>query len=226
MKNEGYIMTTIKIESISKKIKGVAIINDVSMTLYSGRVIGFRGVNGSGKTMMMRLIAGLILPTKGTIRIDGKLLGKDITFPESIGILLENPAFLDAYSGFQNLKMLASIRNEIDDERINQVLDLVGLDPKSSKKKYKSYSLGMKQRLGIAGAIMEQPDIVILDEPTNSLDTDGVELVRQIVRQEKERGAIVIIACHDTDILDELADEIHYLENGSLIKTTAGSYQS
>lgn len=220
------MMTTIRIESVSKKIKGVTIINDVSMTLYSGRVIGLRGVNGSGKTMMMRLIAGLILPTKGTIQIDGKLLGKDITFPESIGILLENPAFLDTYSGFQNLKMLASIRNEIDDEKINQVLDLVGLDPKSSKKKYKSYSLGMKQRLGIAGAILEHPDIVILDEPTNSLDTDGVELVKQIVRREKERGAIVIIACHDTDILDELADDIHYLENGSLIKTTAGSHQS
>lgn len=220
------MMTTIRIESVSKKIKGVTIINDVSMTLYSGRVIGLRGVNGSGKTMMMRLIAGLILPTKGTIQIDGKLLGKDITFPESIGILLENPAFLDTYSGFQNLKMLASICNEIDDEKINQVLDLVGLDPKSSKKKYKSYSLGMKQRLGIAGAILEHPDIVILDEPTNSLDTDGVELVKQIVRREKERGAIVIIACHDTDILDELADDIHYLENGSLIKTTAGSHQS
>lgn len=220
------MMTTIKIESVSKKIKGVTIINDVSMTLYSGRVIGLRGVNGSGKTMMMRLIAGLILPTKGTIQIDGKLLGKDITFPESIGILLENPAFLDSYSGFQNLKMLASIRNEIVDTRIKQVLELVGLDPKSSKKKYKSYSLGMKQRLGIAGAILEHPDIVILDEPTNSLDTDGVELVKQIVRQEKERGAIVIIACHDMDILDELADDIHYLENGSLIKTTAGSHQS
>lgn len=219
-------MTTIKIESVSKKIKGVTIINDVSMTLYSGRVIGLRGVNGSGKTMIMRLIAGLILPTQGTIQIDGKLLGKDITFPESIGILLESPAFLDSYSGFQNLKMLASIRNEIDGSRIKQVLELVGLDPKSSKKTYKNYSLGMKQRLGIAGAILEHPDIIILDEPTNSLDTDGVELVKQIVRQEKERGALVIIACHDTDILDELADDIHYLENGSLIKTTAGSYHS
>lgn len=216
-------MTTIHIESVTKKLKGVTVINDVSMTLSSGKVSGLRGVNGSGKTMLMRLIAGLILPTKGTIQIDGKRLGKDITFPKSLGILLENPAFLDSYSGFQNLKMLASIRDEINDTRIMQVLDKVGLTPESSRKKYKKYSLGMKQRLGIAGAIMEQPDIVILDEPTNSLDTSGVERVKEIVLQEKERGAAVIIACHDTDILDELADDIHYLENGSLVKTTTRS---
>lgn len=219
------MMTTIQIENVSKKLKSVMVINDVSMTLSSGKVTGLRGVNGSGKTMMMRLIAGLILPTKGTIDIDGKRLGKEITFPESIGILLENPAFLDSYSGFQNLKMLASIRDEIDDQRIKDVLEQVGLSPESSKKKYKKYSLGMKQRLGIAGAIMEQPNIVILDEPTNSLDTNGVERVKEIVRQEKARGAIVVLACHDTDILDELADEIHYLENGSLIKRTARSSQ-
>lgn len=219
-------MTTIQIKNVTKKIKGITVINDVSMTLASGMVTGLRGVNGSGKTMMMRLIAGLILPTKGSIKIDGKILGKDITFPESIGILLENPAFLDAYSGFQNLRMLASIRNEIGDMRINDVLAQVGLDPDGSKKKYKRYSLGMKQRLGIAGAILEQPDIVILDEPTNSLDTNGVELVKQIVRQEKERGAVVVLSCHDTDILDELADDIHYLENGSVIETTGRLYQT
>ncbi|WP_062105420.1 ABC transporter ATP-binding protein [Bacillus niameyensis] len=219
-------MTTIQIERVTKKIKGVTVINDVSMTLSSGMVTGLRGVNGSGKTMLMRLIAGLILPTEGTIKIDGKILGKDLTFPESIGILLENPAFLDSYSGFQNLKMLASIRNEIDDTRIKEVLTQVGLDSDSGRKKYKKYSLGMKQRLGIAGAIMEQPEIVILDEPTNSLDTNGVERVKQIVLQEKERGAVVIIACHDTDILDELADDIHYLENGTLVKSTARSQRT
>lgn len=219
-------MTTIQIKNVTKKIKGITVINDVSMTLASGMVTGLRGINGSGKTMMMRLIAGLILPTKGSIEIDGKTLGKDITFPESIGILLENPAFLDAYSGFQNLKMLSTIRNEIDDMRINDVLVQVGLDTNGGKKKYKRYSLGMKQRLGIAGAILEKPDIVILDEPTNSLDTNGVELVKQIVRREKERGAVVVLSCHDTDILDELADNIHYLENGSVIETTGRLYQT
>lgn len=216
-------MATIKIENVSKKIKKAIVINDVSMTLSSGKVTGFRGVNGSGKTMLMRLISGLILPTSGTITIDDQELGKEITFPESIGILLENPAFLDVYSGFQNLKMLASIRNEIEDKRIWEVLDKVGLGLKSGKKKYKSYSLGMKQRLGVAGAILELPDIVILDEPTNSLDTDGVELIKAIILEEKERGALVIIACHDTDILDELADDIHYLENGSVVESIIGS---
>lgn len=213
-------MTIIELKNVSKKIRGVTVIDDISMTLSSDRVAGLRGINGSGKTMLMRLIAGLILPTGGTIKIDDKLLGKEITFPESIGILLENPAFLDSYSGFQNLEMLASIRDQIDDDQINQTLKFVGLNEESAKKKYKKYSLGMKQRLGIAGAIMEQPDIVILDEPTNSLDTSGVELVKEIVRHEKERGAVVIIACHDADILDELADEIYYLEEGSLVKTT------
>lgn len=216
------MMTTIQIENVSKKIKKVKVINDISMTLSAGKVTGFRGVNGSGKTMLMRLITGLILPSEGTITINGKQLGKEITFPESIGILLENPAFLDSYSGFQNLKMLASIRNEIDVKRIWEVLDKVGLDAKSSEKKYKSYSLGMKQRLGIAGAILEQPNILILDEPTNSLDTDGVELIKGIIREEKERGALVILACHDTDILDELADDIHYLENGSMVDSMIG----
>lgn len=212
-------MTTIHLNQVNKKIEGITVINDISMTLSSGIVTGLRGVNGSGKTMLMRLIAGLILPSKGTIEIDGKILGKDITFPKSIGILLENPAFLDTYSGLQNLKMLASIRNEVDDTGIEKVLDQVGLDTKSRKMKYKKYSLGMKQRLGIAGAIFERPDIIILDEPTNSLDTKGVELVKQIVQQEKERGAVIIISCHDTDILEELADNIYFLENGSLVET-------
>ncbi|MBM7542282.1 ATP-binding cassette domain-containing protein [Amphibacillus cookii] len=213
-------MTTIQMKNVSKKIKGTTVINDVSITCSSGQVTGLRGVNGSGKTMLMRLIAGLILPTKGTIEIDGKQLGKDITFPDSIGMLLENPSFLDAYSGLQNLKMLASIRKEVDDQRIKEVLAQVGLSLESGKKKYKKYSLGMKQRLGIAGVILEYPDIVILDEPTNSLDTSGVELVKKIVRQEKERGAVVIITCHDTDILDELADSIYLLENGTLAEIT------
>ncbi|WP_062046892.1 ATP-binding cassette domain-containing protein [Bacillus sp. JCM 19034] len=213
-------MTTIKIDNVSKKIKGVTVIHNVSLTLSSGEVIGLRGVNGSGKTMLMRLIAGLILPTEGSIEIDGKQLGKELTFPESIGLLLENPAFLDSYSGLQNLQMLAEIRNDINMTRIQQVLTAVGLSSEASKKKYKKYSLGMKQRLGIAGAVMEQPDIVILDEPTNSLDTDGVELVKNIVRHEKERGALVVMTCHDTSILDELADKIYYLENGSIVRSS------
>lgn len=159
----------VELKNVSKSIRGADIINDVSARFESGVVTGLKGVNGSGKTMILRLIAGLIRPTKGEVVIDGEILWRDISFPKSIGILIENPAFLDYYSGFDNLKLLASIQNRIDDEKIRNTIKMVGLDP-HSKKKYKKYSLGMKQRLGIAAAVMESPDMILLDEPTNALD--------------------------------------------------------
>lgn len=214
-------MTEISIQNLSKTIKGNAVIQDISMNLKSGVIYGFKGINGSGKTMLMRLICGLIRPTEGEIRINGKTLGKDLSFPESIGVFLENPAFLDSYSGFQNLKILASIKSVATDEDIRATLSRVGLSP-NDKKKYRKYSLGMKQRLGIAAAIMEKPDIVILDEPTNSLDADGVMLVKQIVQEEKVRGALVILSCHDGALLEGLSDEIFLLERGRLTEHTVG----
>lgn len=209
-------MMNIKISHVSKTIKNNPVIKDISMELQSGAVYGFKGVNGSGKTMLMRLISGLIRPSQGEISMNGKILGKDISFPNSIGVFLENPAFLDAYSGFNNLKLLASIKSVASDEDIRNTLLRVGLDPNSDKK-YKKYSLGMKQRLGIAAAIMEKPEIVILDEPTNSLDEDGVDLVKHIVRNEKERGALVVVSCHDEEILKGMSDEVFLLEQGRLI---------
>ena len=203
-------MTTIQLTDVVKDIKGKRIIDHVSLEMESGKVVGLKGVNGSGKTMLMRLICGLIVPTSGSITINGKRLGKDITFPESVGILIENPAFLDAYSGFENLKLLASIKNRIGAEKIREVIALVGLDP-NDKKKYRKYSLGMKQRLGIAAAVMEEPDIVVLDEPTNALDSDGVEMFKKVLQREKERGALVIISCHDLSTLQELSDEIYLM---------------
>jgi ABC-2 type transport system ATP-binding protein len=209
-------MMNIKISHVSKTIKNNPVIKDISMELQSGAVYGFKGINGSGKTMLMRLISGLIRPSQGEISMNGKILGKDISFPNSIGVFLENPAFLDAYSGFNNLKLLASIKSVASDDDIRNTLLRVGLDPDSNKK-YKKYSLGMKQRLGIAAAIMEKPEIVILDEPTNSLDEDGVDLVKHIVRNEKERGALVIVSCHDEGILKGVSDEVFLLEQGRLI---------
>ena len=209
-------MMNIKISHVSKTIKNNPVIKDISMELQSGAVYGFKGINGSGKTMLMRLISGLIRPSQGEISMNGKILGKDISFPNSIGVFLENPAFLDAYSGFDNLKLLASIKSVASDEDIRNTLLRVGLDPNSDKK-YKKYSLGMKQRLGIAAAIMEKPEIVILDEPTNSLDEDGVDLVKHIVRNEKERGALVVVSCHDEEILKGMSDEVFLLEQGRLI---------
>lgn len=209
-------MMNIKISHVSKIIKNNPVIKDISMELQSGAVYGFKGINGSGKTMLMRLISGLIRPSQGEISMNGKILGKDISFPNSIGVFLENPAFLDAYSGFNNLKLLASIKSVASDDDIRNTLLRVGLDPDSNKK-YKKYSLGMKQRLGIAAAIMEKPEIVILDEPTNSLDEDGVDLVKHIVRNEKERGALVVVSCHDEGILKGMSDEVFLLEQGRLI---------
>ena len=208
-------MSEIVVNGVSKSIYGVPIINSVSMTLVSGNVYGFQGINGSGKTMLMRLICGLIYPTKGEIVIDGKRLGKEITFPQSVGLLLENPAFLDSYTGFENLEMLASIKNIITREEIHEAITSVGLDP-LDKRKYKKFSLGMKQRLGIAAAIMEKPDILILDEPTNSLDSSGVSLVKTIIAKERERGAIIILACHDLPVLQDVSDEIFLLEQGKI----------
>ena len=207
--------TVIELKEVVKDIKGKRIIDHVTLHLESGKITGLKGVNGSGKTMLMRLISGLITPTSGSITINGKQLGKDITFPESVGILIENPAFLDTYSGFDNLKMLASIQNRIGEEEIRSILAKVGLDPQD-KKKYRKYSLGMKQRLGIAAAVMENPDIIILDEPTNALDSDGVEMLKEILHEHRERGALLLISCHDLTSLKELSDEMYLMESGAL----------
>ena len=209
-------MTTIELKNVYKTIHKKPVIQDISVLMQSGKVYGFQGINGSGKTMLMRLISGLIRTTQGQIIINGKTLGKDITFPESIGLFLENPTFLDEYSGFRNLKMLASIQNKISDDKIHETIELVGLDP-AEKKKYRKYSLGMKQRLGIAEAIMEDPDIVIMDEPTNSIDVNGIELIKTIITAQKERGALVIVSCHDLPLLQAMSDEILLLESGRAI---------
>lgn len=209
------IMAQIEIKNVTKIIKHNTVIDNVSLTVNSGKITGLKGVNGSGKTMLMRLVSGLILPTSGEIIIDGETLGKDITFPRSIGTLIENPAFLDNYSGFQNLKLLASIQGKISDKEIREAIIAVELNP-DDKKKFRKYSLGMKQRLGIAAAVMEHPNIIILDEPTNALDSDGVQMVKRILQKEKERGALILISCHDLDILKELSDVIYLMNVGRL----------
>ena len=203
----------IVVNNVTKVIKGITVIQDVSLELHSGTVYGLRGVNGSGKTMLMRLISGLIRPTKGTITIDGKQLGKDITFPPNVGLLIENPAFIDNYTALQNLKLIANIHRVVDETRIREVINEVGLDP-DDKRKYKQFSLGMKQRLGIAGAVLENPELILIDEPTNALDTDGIEMVRKMILEQKERGALVILACHDFSVLKELSDEIYFVREG------------
>ena len=203
----------IVVNHVTKTIKNITVIEDVSLTLTSGTIYGLRGVNGSGKTMLMRLIAGLIRPTEGTITIDGKVLGKDISFPPDIGMLIENPAFIDHYTATQNLKLIANIHRKVGEERICEVLEQVGLGA-DDPRKYKQFSLGMKQRLGIAGAILEYPALLLIDEPTNALDTDGIEMVRDLLLEQKQRGALIILACHDFSVLRELSAEIYLVREG------------
>ncbi|MGN0581379.1 MAG: ATP-binding cassette domain-containing protein [Oscillospiraceae bacterium] len=209
---------TIKISNLSKTIKGAKIIDNINIEMNSGNVYGLCGYNGCGKTMLMRLISGLILPSEGEIFFDNNILGKDMDFPESMGILIERPEFLVEHSGFENLHMLASIKGIASDEILKKTLLRVGLNPED-RKKYQKYSLGMKQRLGIAAAIMETPDIVILDEPTNALDLDGIKKVQRIIREECERGAIVIMSCHDYNILEDVCDVIYSIQYGRITNT-------
>lgn len=214
----------IEINNLTKIIKHTPVLQNISLRLEQGHIYGLKGRNGSGKTMLMRCICGLILPTEGSIVINGEQLGKEISFPRSVGALIENPAFLNNYTGFQNLKILASIQGNIDNEQIKDTLTRVGLEP-DDKRKYRKYSLGMKQRLGIASAIMEQPDIIVLDEPTNALDEQGICLVRKILTQEKERGALIVLSCHDTQELNDISDVIYTLDAGKLIPTKEVSHE-
>ncbi len=209
--------TEIVFDNYSKIIKKKEILKGINLVFKSGNIYGLKGKNGSGKTMLMRAACGLILPTAGYVRINDKIIGKDISFPPSIGVLLENPAFLDRYTGFQNLKMIAEIRNQIDDKRIYETLEQIGLEPED-KRIYRKYSLGMKQRLGIAAAIMESPDIIILDEPINALDESGAEQIRKILREHKKRGALIILSCHDTEELEYLSDIIYTIRDGEIVK--------
>ena len=212
-------MTEIEVKNLCKTINKNMVLDNINLHMVSGQVYGFQGINGSGKTMLMRALIGLIHPTSGTILIDQKELGKDMDFPKRIGFLLENPTFLDMYSGPDNLRLLAGVDNNISADMINKEIDSlieeVGL--KSARnKKYKKYSLGMKQRLGIAAAVLGNPDIVVLDEPTNALDDDGKDMVKRIVKMQKERGALVIISCHEMQTLEELSDEIVRLKEGRI----------
>lgn len=206
----------IELRNLSKSIRGVEILKDINLRFEGGNVYGIRGKNGCGKTMLMRCICGLIRPTKGEVDINGEILWKDIQLPRSIGVLIENPSFIGNYTGFENLKYLASIKGETSDEQIKDAIRKVGLDP-DDYRKYRKYSLGMKQKLGIACAFMEYPDIVILDEPINAIDEKGVELVRGILKELKEKGTIILLACHDKDELELLSDKIFVMGEGEII---------
>ena len=183
-------MNKIQVKNLSKEIKGKYILNNINLSFERGKIYGLYGRNGSGKTMLLRALAGLLIPTEGEIDMDGKILHKDMDFPENVGIIIENTSLLPQFDGFTNLKQLGKIRNVATDEDIDNALDTVGL--KGETKKVKAYSLGMRQRLSIAQAIFEKPELLLLDEPTNALDENYINKVREILLKEKDRGAIVI----------------------------------
>lgn len=203
--------------NVDKTIKGSRVLKQISLQLKGGSVYGLWGKNGCGKTMLMRVLSNLIYPTEGQVLVNGTLLKKNEGYPVSIGALIENPAFLDGYTGLENLRILAAIRGKIGEEEIRKALLRVGLDPED-KRKYRKYSLGMKQRLGIACAMMEEPEALFLDEPINALDEDGVMLVRRLLREQTEKGSLVLLACHDREELFLLADEVYYMEEGKICR--------
>ncbi len=206
----------IRLKNVTKKIKQDILLDHISLEFRGGKVYGLQGKNGSGKTMLMRAVCGLITLSDGEIDIDGEILHKDISFPRSIGALLENPSFLNGYTGLENLKLLADIQGRIEEKELRDCLAKVGLDA-DDKRVYRKYSLGMKQKLGIAAAVMGSPEIVILDEPINAIDEAGVEKVREILRGLKERGSVIIVACHDREELELLSDEIIKISKGRII---------
>ena len=205
----------ISIEHVTKKIKDATVLKDICLEMKGATVYGLQGKNGSGKTMLMRAISGLIRPTSGRIVINGEQLHKNISIPRSIGLLLENPSLLPEYDASQNLKLLAKMQGGVPEEEIRQLIRDVGLED-AGHKKVEKYSLGMKQRLGIAAAILGSPDIILLDEPINAIDGEGVEEIRSLILSLKNEKRIIIVACHDKEEMNLLADEIVHLRDGRI----------
>ena len=205
----------IEVNNLFLTIKKVPILVDINASFERGKIHGLIGRNGSGKTMLMKCICGFVKPTNGSITVDGKHIGKDCDFPENTGIIIETPGFIPYYSGYKNLKLLADLRKKITADDIRNTMKTVGLDPEL-KRHVRKYSLGMRQRLGLAQAIMENPDLLILDEPMNGLDKDGVKDMRQYLLDLKEKGKTILIASHSAEDIDTLCDTVCEMDKGAL----------
>lgn len=207
----------ILISNLFLTIRNNILLKNINIKFEKGKIHGLIGRNGSGKTMLMKCICGFIKPTKGEIFVDGKQIGNDCDFPESTGIIIETPGFIPYYSGYKNLKLLADLNKKIGASEIKNAMIQVGLDP-DLKRHVKKYSLGMRQRLGLAQAIMENPDLLILDEPMNGLDKDGVADMRKYLLDLKEQGKTILIASHSAEDIDVLCDTVCEMDKGILTK--------
>lgn len=208
----------IEVTNYTKSIGKINVLKDINVSLESGNIYGIIGKNGSGKTMFLRMIAGLILPTTGEVSVDGKIIGKDISFPHRLGILLEKPSFLGHLTGYENLQMLAKINKFASNEDIQYYMQLFDLDWKTNKK-FKKYSLGMKQKIGIIQAIMENQQIIILDEPFNALDEASVETLRNVLEKLRAEQKLIIMTSHNKEDIQLLCDHTFTISNGIIINT-------
>lgn len=207
------------VDGVSLTIKKTEILKSVSAKFEQGGIHGLIGRNGSGKTMLMKCICGFVRPNSGKIIVDGKIIGKDCDFPENVGIIIETPGFIPYYSGYKNLKLLADLNKKINAAQIRQAMENVGLDP-YLRLHVGKYSLGMRQRLGLAQAIMEKPDILILDEPMNGLDKDGVSEMRKYLLDLKGQGKTILIASHSAEDIEVLCDTVYEMDKGVLTLLT------
>lgn len=205
----------IVIEHVTKKFKEDTVLEDINITMEQGKVYGFAGNNGSGKTVLMKCICGFLPVTSGKIYVNGKVIGTEIDFPENIGVIIETPGFLTNLTGMRNLEILAGMRSRISREEIREAIKRAGLDP-DLKKSVSKYSLGMRQRLGIAQAIMENPDFLILDEPFNGLDKHGVEDIRNLLLELKKQGKTIILASHNSEDIRILCDKVYEMDGGKM----------
>lgn len=208
-------MKKIVIEHLSKKFGKQEVLKDISLTMEAGKIYGIAGYNGSGKTVMFKCICGLIIPDSGIIRIDEQKVKRGEILTD-VGMIIEGPAYLKRKSAYNNLRLLYQIRNKVNKKYLYEILSQVGLDP-ASKKPVGKFSLGMKQRLGIAQAIMENPSFLILDEPLNGLDKNGIKEMRNFFLEMKNSGKIILMASHNKYDMEVLCDELYELEAGNLV---------
>ncbi len=208
---------TLTAEHVCKTIRNAPILQDVNLTLEGGTVYGFVGRNGSGKTMLFRALSGLMKLTQGTVSLDGQVLHRDFSVLPSLGIVLEHVGMYPNLTALENLRYVARLTRRAGKADLRSAIERVGLDP-DDKRTYRKYSLGMKQRLAIAQAIMEKPDVLMLDEPTNGLDDDGVRKIRDLILEEKARGTIVLLASHNQEDIRILSDHLFRIEQGRLEK--------